>query len=206
MRLKLATRELHTRAERSGVMAELLARRISRGAYGALLVNLHAIYVALESMLSTSTLDTSTVLPLARAAALASDLRVFAAGATVVPLEAATLAYVEHLHTLDSTRAHCLWAHVYVRYLGDLHGGQILNRLVRELFAVNEGTRFYDFGADDQVRALREGLRTALETSGLDAVQADEVVAEAVWAFDMHCRLFEQIHARCAPEASRMNP
>ncbi len=197
MRLKLATRELHTRAERSGVMAELLARRISREAYGALLVNLQAIYVALESMLSTSTLQASGLMPLARTAALTSDVQAFAMN-DPMPVEGATLAYVERLHALHGANAHRLWSHVYVRYLGDLHGGQVMSRLVRGLFGVGaDGTRFYDFGNDEQVLALRASLRSQLASTALSEVQADEVVAEAVWAFEAHCRLFEQIHVRC---------
>ncbi len=198
MRLKLATRELHTRAERSGVMAELLARRISREAYGALLVNLHAIYVALEAMLSASTLEASGLMPLARTAALASDVQAFAVKGPA-PVEAATRAYVERLHKLQGAHAHRLWSHVYVRYLGDLHGGQVLSRLVSGLFGVGkDATRFYDFGSDEQVLALRASLRSQLALTALSEVQADEVVNEAVWAFEAHCRIFEQIQARCA--------
>ena len=194
MRLKFATRDLHARAEHSGVMAELLKGRIGRQAYVALLANLHAIYAALEPMLGP--LGSADAFgSLARTAALESDLRAFDAE-PVTRLQPATLDYVERLRGLGTaTRGHRLWAHVYVRYLGDLHGGQILHRLVRERFASIGGTRFYDFGGDAEVGRLRHWLRGRLASTGLDDRQGDDVVAEAVWAFEAHCRLFEQIQA-----------
>lgn len=186
-RLKAATRALHARAERSGVMAELLSRAIEREAYVALLANLQAIYAAMESA------PEGLPPPLARSAALAADLRAFGRPApAVVP---ATLDYVQRLRSLDGANAHRRWAHVYVRCLGDLHGGQILGRHVREHFALDgaDGTRFYDFGDDDRVRGLRDDLRAQLASLSLNAAQTDDVVAEAVWAFEAHCRIFEQI-------------
>jgi heme oxygenase len=188
-RLKAATRELHARAERSGVMADLLSRTVERGAYVALLANLRAIYGAMESLPGGLLLPAA----LARSAALAADLRAF--GGTAPAVAPATLDYVQRLRSLHGADAHRLWAHVYVRCLGDLHGGQILGRLVRELFALDgaDGTRFYDFGDDDRVRGLRDALRLQLAALPLDPAQAGEVVAEAVWAFEAHCRIFEQI-------------
>lgn len=194
-RLKAATREWHARAERSGVMADLLSRTIGRTAYAALLANLQAIYGALESAPGRP----PALAPLDRRAALAADLRAF--GDAVVPVAPATRDYVRRLQSLHGPRAHRLWAHVYVRCLGDLHGGQILGRLVREHFGLDgpDGTRFYDFGDADRVGVLREALRTQLASLALNAAQADEVVAEAVWGFEAHCRIFEQIRQCAVP-------
>lgn len=193
-RLKAATRELHARAERSGVMAELLAGTVSRGAYIALLANLQALYGALETAFGHATGERPNLAALSRSAALAADLHRF--GASAPAPAPATLDYAARLHALRDAGAHRLWAHAYVRYLGDLHGGQILSRMVRQRFAPVDATRFYDFGDDAQVRLLREGLRTQLAALRLDAAQTGEVVAEAVWAFEAHCRIFEQIQAR----------
>jgi heme oxygenase (biliverdin-producing, ferredoxin) len=189
-RLKTATLGWHARAERSGVMAALLARTIDRAAYIALLANLRAIYQTLDPLLDP-VLDRA----LARGAAIDADLRAFG-DAVPVPVSS-TLDYVQRLRSLHGPEAHRVWAHVYVRSLGDLHGGQILGRLVREHFALDggDGTRFYDFGDETRVRGLRAALRAQLASLPLRAAQADEVVAEAVWAFEAHCRLFEQIEA-----------
>ena len=88
-----------------------------------------------------------------------------------------------------------LVAHVYVRYLGDLHGGQILKRLVaRSLGLVGDsGTHFYAFGDETQVLALRQGLRLALGSLGLNSADSDAVVTEARWAFVQHQQLFTEL-------------
>jgi heme oxygenase (biliverdin-producing, ferredoxin) len=203
-RLKDATRSWHARAERSGVMAELLSRRISRGAYLALLHNLHAIYRALEAAqtrLQQPLADLGAHLPAAlqRAAALQSDLLALDGAAHAAPPVPAAAEYAQRLDALHERDAHLLLAHAYVRYLGDLHGGQLLRPLVRAVFALDdhsdEGTHFYDFGSAAAVHALRTELRAQLGAARLSPAQADAVQAEAVWAFEAHCRLFEQLQA-----------
>jgi heme oxygenase len=92
-----------------------------------------------------------------------------------------------------------------VRYLGDLHGGQVLQRLVARLYALPAGdsapgTRFYDFGDTPQVLLLRQQLRRALGSLPFDAVQQDATVEEALWAFTQHRVLFEELAA--APAAA----
>ncbi len=194
-RLKAATHEWHARAERSGVMAQLLGGTISRDAYVGLLANLQALYAALETGLQNHAPE-PLLSRLARSAALQADLTAF--GATVapaLPLTPSTLAYVARLQSLGSAQAHRLWAHVYVRYLGDLHGGQILSRIVQERFALRGSTHFYEFGDAQAVQALRTALRQRLCNLGLDSGQANETVAEAVWAFEAHCKMFEQLQA-----------
>ena len=77
-RLHDETKSLHTAAERSGVMQEMLRGTISPASYAALLVSLRAIYAALEQGLRDHAadplfagLDTSAF---ARTAALEADL------------------------------------------------------------------------------------------------------------------------------------
>lgn len=202
-RLKLETRDLHTATERSGAMAALLAGRLSRAGYCALLRNLHALYAALEAALHARSGDAAVALlqttALQREAALANDLDTLhgAAWRSDLPLQPATQAYVARLHALAAQPSPALVAHAYVRYLGDLHGGQVLKRLVaRHLgLADDTGTQFYEFGPEPQVLALRQHLRQALARLPFTVAEQDEVVAEARWAFVQHQRLFEQLAA-----------
>ena len=93
------------------------------------------------------------------------------------------------------TQPDLLVAHAYVRYLGDLSGGQMLARIVRESLALGSGpgVAFYDFGHPEEVARLKQAFR-----DGLDAVPADEatmnaIVAEARLAFESHRRLFDEL-------------
>jgi heme oxygenase len=203
-RLKSRTLDVHRRAERSGVMGELLAGRIRPAAYAALLSNLLVLYETLELALDARgevlrRLGAAPPAP-SRVRALRDDLDSFARAGWSAPAApaAATAVYVRRLSAIDAAGAHRLIAHAYVRTLGDLHGGQILMRLVREAFAwlpPGEGTRFYEFGDAARVQALREAFRSGLAAIQLPIALADEVVAEACWSFEQHCMMFEQIHA-----------
>lgn len=202
-RLKAETRSLHTLAERSGVMADLLQGRLSRNAYCALLRNLQAIYAALEAGLDAQAADPRLWRPeLRRLPALEQDLDRLAPGdwrdsASLAP---ATQAYVDRLSTLAGTAPSLLFAHAYLRYLGDLHGGQVLARLVQRQYglAAPHGTAFYAFGEPAQVEQLKRDFRAGLDALPLAPGEADAFVAEACEAFRLHQQLFDELHAATA--------
>jgi heme oxygenase (biliverdin-producing, ferredoxin) len=200
-RLKRDTSALHREAERSGVMAALLQQRIEAAAYGRLLHNLQAIYAALEAALvrhrAHPLAGFTAALALHRAGSLAADLAYLHPHDRFEPgaLAPATRAYVERLHVLADTEPARLVAHAYVRYLGDLHGGQVLGRLVRQRFALDDaaGTRFYEFGTEEQVQQRRRDFRAALAALPVTPAQCDAIVAEAIDAFARHAQLFREL-------------
>ena len=202
-RLKAATAEEHRRVERSGVMVALLRGRIERVAYVALLRNLRAIYAELEPALlrhAASAVVGPVVMPeLFRSDALERDLQVLHRDGDppAAALQPATVAYVDRLRELDAARPELLVAHAYVRYLGDLNGGQQLRRIVGQALGLAgaAGTGFYDFGDAARVAALALRFRAALEDVGARARDANAIVAEAESAFGRHGRLFEQLAA-----------
>lgn len=203
-RLKQGTRELHTKAERSGVMAALLRGRIGRDAYCALLSNLHAIYTALEAALDvpevSGRLGSLWHPAFRRADVIAQDLHTLHGSGwnDAFGLEPAAARYGERLRELQCRSDARLAAHVYTRCLGDLHGGQLLGRIVREQYGLEgeDGTRFYDFGEPVRVDALRAALRAALAGLPVDAQEAEAIVAEARWSFVTHRELFDELQAR----------
>lgn len=204
-RLKEETRGLHTLAERSAFMADMLHGRLSLAGYCALLRNLHALYAALEAALDSHSTDARLWRPeLRRLAALEADLDHLHAGGwrTREPLMPVTVAYVERLAGLARNDPLLLLAHAYLRYLGDLHGGQMLARLARQHFALTGpgGTAFYDFGAPAQVEALKRDFRAGLDALPLTQPQADAFVAEACEAFRLHQQLFDELQAHSTPQ------
>jgi heme oxygenase len=194
--LKDSTRDLHAQAERSGVMGALLAGRLPRDGYVRLLRHLHALYAALEARLDALPAD-PLLKPLAlpglrRAGALTEDVRALGAADDSTPLAPTLAAYRARL--AQATPAQ-LAAQVYVRYLGDLNGGRVLARLVRQWYGPTVPVAFYDFGAPGDATALRDRLRAALAALPLAAGDAEAMAAEARWAFAAHCRLFEELAA-----------
>ncbi len=206
-RLRHDTAALHRQAEASPLMSALIAGTIERATYVELLHNLHALYVALESALVRHRTDVrlgfARAPPLPRAALIAQDLVALATDDARVPVELApaTTRYVQHLAALAEREPLRLIAHAYVRYLGDLYGGQQLARGLRERFGLAgaEGTRFYDFGPPQALPALRAGFRGALDALPISTQQADAVVDEARAAFERHVELFEQLSRGAAP-------
>jgi heme oxygenase len=201
--LREETRAAHVRAERSGIMRHVLRGDVTREAYVDLLRALARIYDALEAALDRHgahpLLAPFDVEALRRLPALRRDLATL--GATPadrvdVPYET-TRAYVRRLRELAASDPPRLVAHAYVRYLGDLSGGQILAGIVRRALALDDGagTAFHDFAPHD-VGLLKRRFRETLDALPLDAATADAIVDEALRAFALHAALFEALDAR----------
>jgi heme oxygenase (biliverdin-producing, ferredoxin) len=199
-RLRLETRDLHAAAERSGAMAALLHGALELPRYRALLRNLLVIYVAMELALDACQTQPQVaplrMPPLFRSTALQQDLHALRepADEAQAPALAATTEYAQRLARLGSVASPALAAHAYVRYLGDLHGGQALKRVVARSYALANGaTQFYEFGSDVDVAEHRRVFRQALAALPATGEEADLIVAEARWAFEQHRLMFEQL-------------
>lgn len=201
--LRSATRTLHGEVERAGIMPVLLRGELPVDVYVAFLRNLHAIYAALEPALTGLTHD-PRIAPvwrtdLFRLPALESDLNTLSPQRSwrELPVQAATQAYVARLLSAANDDPVRLVAHAYVRYLGDLSGGQMLSRTVSRLTErlSGSGVAFYDFG--DKVAAANHArdFRGALDSLPLTEAETAAVVDEAIWAFKQHGLIFEALMA-----------
>ena len=206
-RLRDTTHTRHRAAESAPFMAALLRGEIDRAAYADYLSNLHAIYDALESALAAHRSEPAFApfdFPaLRRAPVLGADLH--ALGFAPAALRPATQRYVERLQRAAQAQPWRLLGHAYVRYLGDLHGGQLMRRIVAGALQLDaQATTFYDFGDEARVRELIAQFRAALDALPLDPAQRDDLVDEACWAFDQHRLLFDEL-AYALPKP-RMRP
>lgn len=199
-RLRAATGELHRQVERAGILPALLRGRLERVTYCALLRNLHALYAALESALQAHAAHRALcALPLDRLwrrDALAQDLHLLAGPAwPALPLQPALRDHVARIESLAASQPALLAAHAYVRYLGDLSGGQALSAIVARSFGLSgdDGVRFYAFGPADATARLAADVRHALDAIPASVVAPAELVDEACAAFVRHRALFEQL-------------
>lgn len=199
--LKSQTWALHTELERSTLMRSLLRGEMKRTPYCALLRNLHAIYSILEPLLELHAAHPG-VAPvffpeLFRSQTLADDLaELHGAGwfEEIAPQPAARR-YVQHLGEAVAHRPGLLVAHAYVRYLGDLSGGQMLRRIVAGGLQLidGRGTRFYDFGSPAEVALRVRAFRAGLAGLSLQAADVAAIVAEAIASFRLHQELFDEL-------------
>ena len=191
--VKAATWPLHKQAERSGVIADILAGRASRTAVALLLRNLLAVY---------ETLDCSAAghPALARSSFLSAGYRLLASGREPSVLAPAT-AYAERIR---SSGHPALLAHAYVRYLGDLNGGLIIRRrLIACLGAEAEKLELHAYPGIADLEAFRRDYRARLDEA-VRGAGTDAVAEEAKIAFRMSIELSEAV--RTAASATDVPP
>jgi heme oxygenase len=103
-------------------------------------------------------------------------------------------AYVARIESVTGTRPRLLAAHAYVRYMGDLSGGQLLRDIARRALSLRDerGTAFYAF-AMGSPEALKAEFRRGLDALALPDGDSDAIVTEADDAFARHVALFEEL-------------
>lgn len=194
-RLKAHTQAVHRRAERSGIIHAILTGTVSRAAYTRYLRNLHPVYVQLEARLQQhriSGLSAALSDPgLFRANKLRHDLEQIAGEhwSDSLPHQAGSRSYAARVANATDTQ---LVAHAYVRYLGDLNGGQVLQKiLARTLgFEANE-LSFYRFPELTNLNQAISEFRQALDTFGMDN-DCSTILLEAQYAFELNMLVAEE--------------
>jgi heme oxygenase len=194
-----ATRDLHRRAERSGIVQEILRGRAAREGYVLFLRNLHAPYAAMEVGLSRLA-GSPALAPLARREvyrtdAIAADLACLAGPEwqRLLPLLPAGRDYARLAARAAEGSGERLVAHAYVRYLGDLSGGRVLARMLgRSLGLGSEALAFYAFDGISDVDAFKGRYRDAIDAAGV-AFGIDAIVAEALRVFELNIELSEAV-------------
>ena len=203
--LKSETRNLHTAVENSAFVQALFRGGLKQSAYALFLRNLREIYAALERGLERQSPGSPASLvwspALRRLPAIDRDLDALHGPnwAEVLDTLPATVRYVERLDRLSESRPELLVAHAYVRYLGDLNGGQALARLVMRRFepADGQGVEFYDFGEADVIGKLKQGFKVGLDEIGRTMHDDASIVDEAQLAFRLHAELFDELAIAC---------
>lgn len=191
--IKAATWPLHVKAERSGIVADILAGRASRFGVALFLFNLVPVYRVLDGTRFAPPV-------LRRAELLEADVRLLAPDGGL-PLLPEAVAYAERIGGCGDDG---LIAHAYVRYLGDLNGGRILKRrLVACLGEVGAGLRCLDYPALDDVAGFAGGYRAELDRA-VRAADFDVVRAEAVAGFEATFDLSKAVLTTDARYAGRL--
>jgi heme oxygenase len=194
------TRALHLEAEKTGIVREILRGKASRSGYALLLRNLLPVYQRLEEGLEayrgTPGLGLIAKPALYRSAAISSDLSQVCGNewSTALPVLSSAERYVDTVALAAQTGGHGLIAHSYVRYMGDLNGGQILKRLLaRSLNLTPAMLSFYDFPSIADLNAFKGEYRNCLEEAGLQVLDAETVVEESAEAFRLNIALSREI-------------
>lgn len=195
--LRDATHSLHTDAEKSGFVRDLLQGNATREGYTLWLRNLQPAYEAMERGLDalphSPGLAGLAMPAVYRTGALEHDLAALCGPAwrTSAPVLPEGDAYAQRIASVSGDPAR-LAAHAYVRYLGDLNGGQLVGRIVARSLGVGEASlSFYRFASETSV--LEAAYRSALADAGRTMADLAPALEEAALAFRMNIALSEAV-------------
>ena len=201
--MKTATAPYHRRAEQTGIVRDILKKHVSRQAYTLYLRNLYLIYTGLEKPIERRSDGFKIVTPflnkmVKRSEPLAQDLYNLFGNKDWqnLPLLQSSLSYRKHIDHLRTHDPVSLLGHIYVRYLGDMNGGQVLQRLLsKTLDLPNETLNFYQYPAIHEIVSFRQAYRELFNAVALNAPQRRKVIETAIEAFEFNIDVSEDIKA-----------
>ena len=201
-RLRDETADVHRAAERSAFISALLGGELDLREYARLVVQLRAVYEALEDEVAASTdaaLAPLFAAELVRLPALTRDLEHLAGPSWSGQLDVlpSAAAYADRIRLVAHAEHEMLLAHHYVRYLGDLSGGQLIGRALRRIHHLPDerGTEGYRFESIVSAKAFKDRYRVLLEALPWDHDARTRLVAEARVAYRLNTNLFTELMA-----------
>jgi heme oxygenase len=203
--MRSRTASLHVTAERTGVVAAILADTVSLVDYALWLRNLLPAYQALERALwrhrGRDGMGFFAQTSLARAERIAADLRVLAGPdwPDALPLLPSGQRYASRIIWAGAGAGERLVAHAYTRYLGDLNGGQAFRqRLIRRFGPEFHATAFTEFPEIPKLAGFIAEFRAALDDVGDVIADPECVLEEAAVAFRLNIQISEDVVAQRA--------
>ena len=186
----------HHQAEGMGFSRALLAGQASPRQLAALLRALAPAYGLLEQEgpALASALGARSIpwAGLGRTTALERDLAMLAVLDPTPPSAAAAL-WLEQLRLLARHAPHRFMAHVYVRYGGDLSGGQQLAEQANAILHSQGLPRLNFWAFEQDLTTLKHQLHDGFEAMELSAEEEDALLEEAELAFHATQRLLAEL-------------
>ncbi len=174
--------------------------RISIYEYALFLRNLIPVYRALEAGLTrhrrTAGVGQLYQPAVFRSEALESDLRaiVGVSWQQSLPLLAAADRYAQRVTSAADGSGGGLISHAYVRYLGDLNGGQVLQEILSRVLGLRvSALAFYEFPLISDLQAFKSDYRRLVDLAGLENGNRMAIVEEALVAFRLNIDLSEEV-------------
>ena len=200
--LKSGTREVH------GVADKLFTQNfvkdvMDRATYRHFLSQLYFLYEAMEAELRRN--ETHPVVgpvhfpdELERVAAIEEDLAYYYGPAwrSEISCLPSMRRYVERVRKVGREQPELLIAHAYVRYLGDVSGGQIIKRIIGRLFTLpadGSGIAFFEFGRMESIAKFKEFYNGRMNALELDDETVTALVDEAKLSFQFSVNVFSEV-------------
>ncbi|MFW0109263.1 heme oxygenase (biliverdin-producing) [Rothia sp. P13129] len=197
-RLKRESEELHSTAEHSGFMTKLMKGELSEKSYLRLLNQYVYLYEALEKVAQgyreagNKMLEPFNQPELARAERIRADIKALGQE-DIDPALPATTKYAQRI--LDSAQSpERFLSHHYLRYLGDLSGGQAVAVLMGRHYGISsEALSMYRFDELPKPKIFKDSYRTLLDNAPLSEEERQNVVDETLRGFQYNAELFSEL-------------
>ena len=196
-RLKESTKHVHDNAEHSTFMEDLMGGSLNTEAYLRLINQYVHIYEALEAVSEHYRAEPSpTTDPLTHPGR--ADIRALGQDGDIDAPLPATAEYVERIRaTINSPERYL--AHHYLRYLGDLSGGQAVAALAPRHYGIPaEALSMYRFTELPKPKVFKDGYRELLDNAPLTDEQREALIEECVEGFRINASLFAQLGRKVA--------
>ena len=154
MSLRELTKQNHSNAERSWFAGRMFSGEITNPEYAIYLKQQYESYKALENRFENISLDSKVKFPderIKRSENIYQDLIEMDPNGDSLPILSSTSSYCSYIQKCPED---LLYAHVYVRYLGDLKGGQMIAKRVP-----GQGLYYKFKSPEDLEIAIRSKLR-----------------------------------------------
>ena len=182
--IKELTWEYHKNAERQKFVGLMMSGNIDKELYATYLYNQLQCYAVLEKYGMHNSLFRDTP-DLLRAEHIHNDYRSLWTDIGAPPeITKSTKEYVEHIEKIQD-EAMKLYAHIYVRHMGDLSGGQMI---MKKTPGANRYYKFKHKQVGDYRRIVKETINTYLN------VYEHSVVPEAIFCFESAAKLFGEMY------------
>jgi len=201
VKLRAGTQHSHTMAENVGLMKCVLKGIVDRDIFATFLGNLYYVYseleAAIESNLKHPFIGALYFPELNRKAFLEKDM-VFYYGKdwrSLVTPSPVTQTYINRIRELSANEPALLLGHAYTRYMGDLSGGQMFQKVVQLALKLSgyEGTSFYNFEQITDKNAFKNKYRQALNELPVDDATVNRIVAEANHGFKLNMQIAQEL-------------
>ncbi|NQZ96921.1 MAG: biliverdin-producing heme oxygenase [Myxococcales bacterium] len=200
-RIRAETAQAHRITESTSFVKSILRGAVDIESYRNMQTGLYLIYSAMEEELERHCLHPLVrsvyFSALSRCSALEQDLDFLwgEAWRDCLQITPARQQYVDRIRWVGENDPGLLVAHSYTRYMGDLSGGQVVERVVRRSLKIQgkEGFRFFHFDDIHDVKEFKNIYRRRLDGLAMSQTQAKGIIAESNRVFTLNRQIFEEL-------------
>ncbi|MCJ8278514.1 MAG: heme oxygenase (biliverdin-producing) [Rivularia sp. ALOHA_DT_140] len=201
IKLRSGTQHSHQKTENIGFMKCFVKGIVDRNCFAKFLSNLYFVYSELEAAIENHKnhpcLSIIYFEELNRKANLEKDLEFYYGSDWQNQIAPSSQAqnYISRIRELSVKEPELLIGHAYTRYMGDLSGGQMLQKVVQSTLKLEgyQGTSFYNFEQIPDKTAFKNKYREALDKVPVDDTTAEKIVAEANKSFQFNMEMAKEL-------------